>query len=99
MGTIQRGSGEPVFDITKQYMIMVKNKISKTDIIEIAAVDIKGCPMEMIMDKGFKSIDNAGRVIMLGCGVNRMHYIGYIHITNITKGWSAGYSVLGKKLY
>lgn len=99
MGTIQRGRGEPIFDITKQYTIMAKNRISKTDIIEIAAVDIKGYPMEMIMDKGFKSIDYARRVIVLRCGVNRMHYIDYIHITNITKGWSARYSVLGKKLH
>lgn len=99
MGTIQRGRGEPIFDITKQYTIMAKNRISKTDIIEIAAVDIKGYPMEMIMDKGFKSIDNARRVIVLRCGVNRMHYIDYIRITNVTKGWSAEYSVLGKKLH
>ena len=98
MGTIQRGRGEPIFDTTKQYMIMA-NKISKTDTIKAVAVDIKGYAMASIANVRFRTIGGIIRYVISSCGVNKLHYIDYIRITNVTKGWSAKYSVLGKKLH
>lgn len=98
MGTIQRERGEPVFDMAKQYMIMA-NGISKTDTIKAMAVDIEGCTMTCIANVKFRTIGGIIRYVISSCGVNKLHYIDYIRITNTTKGWSAKYSVLGKKLH
>lgn len=98
MGTIQRERGEPVFDTTKQYMIMV-NRISRTDTIKAVAVDIKGYAMASIANVRFRTIGGIIRCVISSYGVSKLHYIDYIRITNVTKGWSAEYSVLGKKLH
>lgn len=83
---------------TKQYMIMA-NRISRTDMIKAVAVDIKGYAMASITNVRFRTIGGIIRYVVLNCGVNKLHYIDYIRITNITKGWSAKYSVLGKKIH